>query len=120
MSRLLCVVVAVALIGHACCDAVMAQSASSTEKVPVVTDRIVVTGEQANALILAVAELEKNKLDVARYVITIYQSKELLEIVFDSPTRRFSEAGAASSGPEGFEVTVSRESKQVVKSHFMR
>jgi hypothetical protein len=53
-------------------------------------------------------------------VITIYQSKELLEIVFDSPTRRFSEVGSASSGPEGFEVTVARESKQVVKSHFMR
>jgi hypothetical protein len=89
------------------------------EQTPDFTEQVTLSGEQARASSLAIAELEKQHRHLAGYVITIYQAVDVIAIIFDSPTRLPGDSGSASSGPIGFEVTVSRATMKVVKAHFM-
>jgi hypothetical protein len=109
-----------ALAGMRCVTASTAADSSGIQKIPVFTEHVTITGEQAKALTVAIAETEKWKLDFAVYLIAVHQSNSVFVVSFDSPAKKLTERGAASVGPAGFEVTVSRPSMRVIKAHFMR
>src|SRR4051812_11262692 len=85
-------------------------------QMPRFTKIVTVSGEQAEALMLAIGELKKENLELKRYVIRVEQAKEVFAVIFDSATRRMSETGSPSDGPPVFEVTVSRPTMTVLKA----
>lgn len=106
--------------GMMCANIATAAESAGIEKLPVFTEHVTMTGEQAKALTVAIEESKKWKLDFTVYLISVHQSESLFVVTFDSPAKRLTERGAASIGPPGFEVTVSRPSMRVIKAHFMR
>lgn len=108
------------LISIMCVNVAIATDSVGVEKVPEFTEHVTITGAQAKALTVAIEELVKWKLDPTGYLITVHQSESVFVVTFDSPAKRLTERGAASTGPPGFEVTVSRPSLRVLKAHFMR
>jgi len=77
-------------------------------------------GEYARALDLAIGELDNRKLDLDRYVVSIYESGDSLIVIFDSPDRAPNEQGSAKKGPIGFEVELLKSPVRVKKAKFMR
>jgi hypothetical protein len=87
---------------------------------PMLKESASLTGEQAQALKVAMAELERRGKPLQQYVVKIYESPHEIVVLFDSPYRQGEEEGSALKGPTTFEVTISRRSDEIVRSHFSR
>ena len=71
------------------------------------------------AIQVAVAELERNKLDVADYRITVQQSNSSILVLFSNLSTPQGQRG--SSGPRpAFSVELSRAGLKVIRSQFVR
>jgi hypothetical protein len=71
------------------------------------------------AIQVAVAELERNKLDVADYRITVQQSDSSIVVLFGNLNSPKGQRG--SSGPRpAFSVELSRAGLKVIRSQFVR
>jgi hypothetical protein len=94
--------------------------ASEGQKTPAFTRELSLTGEQANALLTAVTALRSNHVsNLAQYEISISQAGAVIEVLFRQPGRQPYQV-PSEKGPAEFEVWISRQSGNVLHSHFER
>ena len=78
-----------------------------------------ISGRSFRAIQVAVTELERNKLNVGDYRITLQQSDRSIFVLFRNPNASQEQRG--SSGPRPtFSVELSNDGLQVIRSQFER
>jgi len=98
----------------------LANIASSQEPavITAMDHQITVSPQQLKCLQLALAEFDKQSLDIAQYEAALYEIEEGYTVIFADPTLPASHRGGSARVP-GFEVLLDKQCR-VIRANFSR